>query len=152
MIRRAPFLVVIIVADVAAKPEARDRVTSQGFLSRGDPSDPLRACSFGLGAIHPKGSRWGMSRASVSVFVVAVIVAASMASPAWALPLAAYWDMNEDSRQVLDSSGHNNNGTAKNVVQGVLEDINGDGQDETTYSFNGLTTLHPAWRCRMPTA
>src|SRR5829696_6146005 len=74
--------------------------------------------------------------------MVAGLVMASMASsPAWAeLLKAADWQMNEDSGQMLDSSGNNNNGTPKNVVQGVKEDIDGDGQDETIYRFNGLTT------------
>ena len=68
-----------------------------------------------------------MSKARVSVFVVmAGIVMASMASPAGALPLAAYWEMNEDFGPMLDSSGNNNSGTPKNVVQGVEEDIDGD--------------------------
>ena len=72
--------------------------------------------------------------------MVAGTVMASMASsPACALPLAANWEFNKDSGPMLDSSG-NNNGTPKNVVQGVGEDIDGDGQDETTYRFNGLTT------------
>ena len=92
-----------------------------------------------------------MSKARVSVFVmVAGLVMASMASsPAWAeLLKAADWQMNEDSGQMLDSSGNNNNGTPKNVVQGVKEDIDGDGQDETIYRFNGLTT--PASRVEVP--
>jgi hypothetical protein len=39
-----------------------------------------------------------VSKARVLVFVVAGMIMASMASsPAWALPLAAYWEMNEDS-------------------------------------------------------
>ncbi len=96
-----------------------------------------------------------MSKARVSVFVVvAGIVMASMASPAWAALLtAADWQMNETdetSGQMLDSSGNNNNGTPKNVVQGVKEDIDGDGQDESTYDFNGLTT--PASRVEVPDA
>jgi hypothetical protein len=93
-----------------------------------------------------------VSKARVSVFVVvAGIVMASMASsPAWALPLAAFWEMNEDSGAMLDSSANNNNGTPKNVVQGVKEDIDGDGQQESTYSFNGLTT--PASRVEVPDA
>jgi hypothetical protein len=93
-----------------------------------------------------------MSKARVSVFVVlAGIVMASMASPAWAVLLkAADWQMNETDGPMLDSSGNNNNGTPKNVVQGVKEDIDGDGQDESTYDFNGLTT--PASRVEVPDA
>jgi hypothetical protein len=92
-----------------------------------------------------------VSKARVSVFVVAGIVMAAMASsPAWALPLAADWQMNETEGPMLDSSGNANNGTPKNVVQGVKEDIDGDGQDESTYAFNGLTT--PASRVEVPDA
>jgi hypothetical protein len=93
-----------------------------------------------------------MSKARVSVFVVmAGIIMASMASsPAWALPLAAYWEMNEDSGPMLDSSGNNNNGTPKNVVQGVEEDVDGDGLAESTYVFNGLT-INPS-RVEVPDA
>jgi hypothetical protein len=58
--------------------------------------------------------------------------------------------MNETSGQMLDSSGNNNNGTPKNVVQGVQEDIDGDGVAESTYAFNGLTT--PASRVEVPDA
>ena len=92
-----------------------------------------------------------MSKTRVSIFVVAGIVMAALASsPAWALPLAADWQMNETEGQMLDSSANNNNGTPKNVEQGVMEDIDGDGQLEPTYSFNGLTT--PASRVEVPDA
>jgi hypothetical protein len=83
-----------------------------------------------------------MSKARVTVFVVASIILASLASsPAWALPLGADWQMNEDSGQMmLDSYNNGNNGTPTDVVQGVKEDINKDGVDETTYVFNGSTS------------
>jgi hypothetical protein len=85
------------------------------------------------------------------VFVVmAGIIMASVASPAGALPLAAYWEMNETEGQMLDSSGNNNNGTPKNVVQGVEEDVDGDGLAESTYVFNGLT-INPS-RVEVPDA
>src|SRR5215204_1295213 len=103
--------------------------------------------------MHLRGGKREVSKARVSVFVmVAGLVMASMASsPAWAeLLKAADWQMNEDSGQMLDSSGNNNNGTPKNVEQGVMEDTDGDGQDETTYAFNGLTT--PASRVEVPDA
>jgi hypothetical protein len=84
------------------------------------------------------------------MFVVAAMVMALMASsPAWAaLVKAADWQMDEKLDEtsgtfgpMLDSSGNNNNGTPKNVVQGVQEDIDGDGEAESTYyRFNGLTT------------
>jgi hypothetical protein len=103
-------------------------------------------------AILPRGGEREVSKARVSVFVVmAGIIMASMASsPAWALPLAAFWEMNEDSGPMLDSSGNNNNGTPKNVVQGVEEDIDGDGVAESTYVFNGLT-INPS-RVEVPDA
>jgi hypothetical protein len=93
-----------------------------------------------------------VSEARVSVFVVAGIVMAAMASsPAWAVLLkAADWQMNETEGQMLDSSANNNNGTPKNVVQGVQEDIDGDGVAESSYAFNGLTT--PASRVEVPDA
>jgi hypothetical protein len=93
-----------------------------------------------------------VSKARVSVFVVVagMVMAAMASSPAGALPLAAFWEMNETEGQMLDSSGNANNGTPKNVVQGVKEDIDGDGQEESTYSFNGLTT--PASRVEVPDA
>src|ERR671928_1984618 len=92
--------------------------------------------------MHLRGGKREVSKARVSVFLVAGIVMALMASsPAWAVLLkAADWQMNEESGQMLDSSANDNNGTPKNVVQGVKEDIDGDGQDESTYRFNGLTT------------
>src|ERR671939_169853 len=68
-------------------------------------------------------------------------MAAVASSPAWAVLLkAADWQMNETEGPMLDSSANNNNGTPKNVVQGVQEDIDGDGVAESTYAFNGLTT------------
>jgi hypothetical protein len=93
-----------------------------------------------------------VSKARVSVFVVvAGIVMASVASPAWSVLLkAADWQMNETEGPMLDSSGNNNNGTPTNVVQGVQEDIDGDGVAESTYAFNGLTT--PASRVEVPDA
>ena len=75
-----------------------------------------------------------MSKARVSVFVVvAGIIVASMASPAWAVLLkAADWqmdEMDETSGQMLDSSGNNNNGTPTDVLQ-----------TGSTYVFNGSTS------------
>jgi hypothetical protein len=60
-----------------------------------------------------------VSKARVSVFVVvAVMIVASMASPAWAVLLkGADWHMAETSGQMIDSSGNNNNGTPTNVDQ-----------------------------------
>jgi hypothetical protein len=60
-----------------------------------------------------------VSKARVSVFVVvAVMIVASMASPAWAVLLkGADWQMDETSGQMIDSSGNNNNGTPTNVDQ-----------------------------------
>jgi hypothetical protein len=70
-----------------------------------------------------------MSKARVSVFVVAGIVMASMASPAWAVLLkAADWQMNETEGPMLDSSG-NNNGSPTDVLQ-----------SGGTYVFNGSTS------------
>jgi hypothetical protein len=91
----------------------------------------------------------GLLFASTSLAVLLV------SGVAWAqLAPSADWQMNETtdetSGQMLDSSGNNNNGTPKNVVLGVKEDIDGDGQDETTYDFNGLTT--PASRVEVPDA
>ena len=60
---------------------------------------------------------------------------------AWAqLMPAADWQMNEITGQMLDSSPNANNGTPTDVVQGVFEDVNGDGQVESTYFFNGSTS------------
>ena len=72
-----------------------------------------------------------MSKARVSVFVVvAGLIVASMASPAWAVLLkAADWQMDETSGQMLDSSGNNNNGTPKDVVR-----------TGSAYVFNGSTS------------
>jgi Concanavalin A-like lectin/glucanases superfamily len=59
-----------------------------------------------------------VSKARVSVFVVvAGLIVASMASPAWAVLLkAADWQMVETSGQMIDSSG-NNNGDPTDVRQ-----------------------------------
>ena len=72
-----------------------------------------------------------MSKARVSVFVVvAGMIVASMASPAWAVLLkGADWQMNETSGQMIDSSGNNNNGTPKDVVR-----------TGSAYVFNGSTS------------
>jgi hypothetical protein len=72
-----------------------------------------------------------VSKARVSVFVVvAGLIVASMASPAWAVLLkAADWQMEETSGQMLDSSGNNNNGTPKDVVR-----------TGSAYVFNGSTS------------
>ena len=72
-----------------------------------------------------------MSKARVSVFVVvAVIIVASMASPAWAVLLkGADWQMDETSGQMIDSSGNNNDGTPKDVVR-----------TGSAYVFNGSTS------------
>jgi hypothetical protein len=64
---------------------------------------------------------------------------------AWAeLAKAADWQMNETSEtfgQMLDSSSNANNGTPTDVVQGVEEDVDGDGHVESTYyGFNGSTS------------
>jgi hypothetical protein len=91
------------------------------------------------------------ARVSVLVVVVGMIMASMASSPAWALLLkAADWQMNETEGQMLDSSGNFNNGTPTNVDQGVLEDVDGNGVDESTYVFNGLTT--PASRVEVPDA
>jgi len=60
-----------------------------------------------------------VSKARVSLFVVvAVMIVASMASPAWAVLLkAADWRMDETSGQMIDSSGNNNDGTPTDVTQ-----------------------------------
>ena len=75
-----------------------------------------------------------MSKARVSVFVVvAGMLMASMASPAWAVLLkAADWQMNETDGPMLDSSGNNNNGSPTNVLQ-----------TGGTYVFNGSTSHVP---------
>ena len=72
-----------------------------------------------------------MSKARVSVFVVvAVMIVASMASPAWAeLLKGADWQMNETSGQMIDSSANNNDGTPKDVVR-----------TGSAYGFNGSTS------------
>ena len=72
-----------------------------------------------------------MSKARVSVFVVvAGMIVASMASPAWAVLLkGADWQMVETSGQMIDSSGNNNNGTPKDVVR-----------TGSAYVFNGSTS------------
>jgi hypothetical protein len=72
-----------------------------------------------------------VSKARVSVFVVAGIVMAAMASsPAWAVLLkAADWQMNETEGLMNDSSGNNNNGTPTDVLQ-----------TGSTYVFNGSTS------------
>ena len=112
----------------------------------------VNAVGLSLVSCYGREGRQAVSKARVSVFVVAGIVMAALASsPAWAVLLkAADWQMNETEGPMLDSSGNNNNGTPKNVVQGVLEDVDGDGVDESTYQFNGLTT--PASRVEVPDA
>ena len=72
-----------------------------------------------------------MSKARVSLFVVvAVMIVASMASPAWAVLLkAADWQMDETSGQMIDSSDNNNDGTPKDVRQ-----------TGSRYVFNGSTS------------
>ena len=72
-----------------------------------------------------------MSKARVSVFVVvAGMIVASMASPAWAVLLkAADWQMDETSGQMLDASGNNNNGDPTDVRQ-----------RGSRYVFNGSTS------------
>jgi hypothetical protein len=74
-----------------------------------------------------------VSKARVLVFVVvAGIVMASMASPAWAelLGVGADWQMNEqDPGPMIDSSPNNNNGTPTDVLQ-----------TGSTYVFNGSTS------------
>jgi hypothetical protein len=73
-----------------------------------------------------------VSKATVSVFVVvAGVIVASMASPAWAVLLkGADWQMDETSGQMIDSSGNNNNGTPTNV----------EDQTGSRYVFNGSTS------------
>jgi hypothetical protein len=77
-----------------------------------------------------------VSKARVSVFVVvAVMIVASMASPAWAVLLkAADWQMDETSGQMLDASANNNNGDPTDVVR-----------TGSAYVFNGSTS-----RVRVP--
>jgi hypothetical protein len=59
--------------------------------------------------------------------VVAGMIVASLASPAWAaLVKAADWQMNEASGQMRDSSGHGDNGTPTDVSQ-----------TGSTYAFKG---------------
>jgi hypothetical protein len=72
-----------------------------------------------------------VSKARVSVFVVvAVMIVASMASPAWAVLLkGADWQMDETSGQMIDSSDNNNDGTPKDVVR-----------TGSAYVFNGSTS------------
>jgi hypothetical protein len=73
-----------------------------------------------------------VSKARVSVFVVvAGMIVASMASPAWAVLLAkaADWQMNETSGPMIDSSANGNDGT--------LTDVD---QSGSTYVFNGSTS------------
>jgi hypothetical protein len=72
-----------------------------------------------------------VSKARVSVFVVvAGMIVASMASPAWAVLLkGADWQMVETSGQMIDSSGNNNNGTPVDVLQ-----------TGSSYVFNGSTS------------
>jgi hypothetical protein len=91
-----------------------------------------------------------VSKARVSVFVVVagMMMALMASSPAWGAVLlkAADWQMNETSEtfgQMLDSSPNANNGTPTDVVQGVEEDVDGDGQAESTYLFNGSTSHVP---------
>jgi concanavalin A-like lectin/glucanase superfamily protein len=77
-------------------------------------------------------------RRRLALLVATAMMLVIAASPAWAVLLkSAVWEMNETSGQMLDSSGNNNNGTPSNVVQGVQEDVDGDGVDESTYVFNG---------------
>ena len=72
-----------------------------------------------------------MSKARVSVFVVvAGMIVASMASPAWAVLLkGAEWQMVETSGQMIDSSGNNNDGDPTDVRQ-----------RGSRYGFNGSTS------------
>jgi hypothetical protein len=80
----------------------------------------------------------GVSKARVSVFVVvAGMIMASMASPAWAelLGVGADWQMDETSgTTMIDTSGNNNNGTSTDVVH--RPDLVTTG---STYEFNGST-------------
>ena len=70
------------------------------------------------------------------VSVLVVVAGMLVASPAWAvLVKAADWQMNETEGQMRDLSGNGNNGNPTNVVQGVKEDVDGDGDvepDEST--------------------
>jgi hypothetical protein len=64
----------------------------------------------------------------IVLLLTVAAVMASMASPAWAVVLkAADWQMNDPVYgQMLDSSGNNNNGTPKDVIQtGAHYDFNG---------------------------
>jgi Concanavalin A-like lectin/glucanases superfamily len=62
--------------------------------------------------------------------VVAGMIVASMASPAWAVLLkAADWQMVETSGQMIDSSGNNNSGDTTDVRQ-----------RGSSYVFNGSTS------------
>jgi len=72
-----------------------------------------------------------VSKARLSVFVVvAGMIVASMASPAWAVLLkGADWQMVETSGQMIDSSGNNNNGDPTDVRQ-----------KGSKYVFNGSTS------------
>ena len=83
-------------------------------------------------------------RIPLLVSVLVVVAGMMMASPAWAvLVKAADWQMNETEGQMRDLSGNGNNGNPTNVVQGVKEDVDGDGvveADESTYLFNGSIT------------
>jgi hypothetical protein len=75
-----------------------------------------------------------VSKARVSLFVVAGMIVASLASsPAWAALLkAADWQMDETEDAMLDSSGNSKNGTPTDVVQ-----------TGSTYVFNGSTSRVP---------
>jgi hypothetical protein len=82
--------------------------------------------------MHLRRGRREVSKARVSVFLVAAIVMALMASsPAWAVLLkAADWQMNETSGgQMIDASPNNNNGTPTDVAQ-----------TGSVYVFNGSTS------------
>jgi hypothetical protein len=71
--------------------------------------------------------------AATATLVVAGVLMASMASPAWAVLLkAADWQMNETDGSMLDSSGNNNSGTPTDVLQ-----------TGETYVFNGSTSHVP---------
>jgi hypothetical protein len=58
-----------------------------------------------------------------------VVLMGALAGTAWALTVAAVWEMNETSGQMLDSSGNNNNGTPIDV-----------GRTGSSYIFNGSTS------------
>jgi hypothetical protein len=101
----------------------------------------INAMGLSLVSCYGREGRQAVSKARVSVFMVmAGIIMASVASPAWALPLAAYWEMNETEGQMLDSSGNNNNGTPTNVLR----------PGDSTYGFNGLI-INPS-RVSLPDA